>query len=57
MGWFYGFKRHLVVNCQGEIVAAKVTIGNVHVTVPVALFAQSLTDKLYCAKGYLSTAL
>ena len=21
MGWFYGFKLHLIVNCQGEIVA------------------------------------
>jgi len=51
MGWFYGFKRHLIVNCQGEIVAAKVTVGNVHDTIPVALFAQSLTDKLYGAKG------
>ncbi len=23
MGWFYGFKLHLIVNHQGEIVAAK----------------------------------
>jgi hypothetical protein len=57
MGWFYGFKLHLVVNHNGEIVAAKVTTGNVHDTQPVAELAQGLTDKLYGDKGYLSKAL
>jgi hypothetical protein len=57
MGWFYGFKIHLVVNYNGEIVAAKVTIGNVHDTQLVAELAEGLTDKLYGDKGYLSQAL
>ena len=57
MGWFYGFKLHLIVNYQGEIVAAKVTTANVHDTKPVALLAQGLTDKLYGDKGYLSKSL
>jgi hypothetical protein len=59
MGWFYGFKLYLVVNYQGEIVAAKVTTGNVHDTqpVPVKELAEDLTDKLYGDKGYLSKAL
>ena len=57
MGWFYGFKLHLVVNHNGEIVAAKVTTGNVHDTQPVAELAEGLTDKLYGDKGYLSKAL
>jgi hypothetical protein len=57
MGWFYGFKLHLIVNYQGEIVATKVTTGNVHDTKPVALLAQGLTDKLYGDKGCLSKAL
>jgi hypothetical protein len=57
MGWFYGFKLHLVVNHQGEIVAAKVTTGNVHDTQPVRELAEGLTDKLYGDKGYLSKAL
>ena len=57
MGWFYGFKLHLIVNYKGEIVAAKVTTGNVHDTQPVAELAQGLTDKLYGDKGYLSKAL
>ena len=51
MGWFYGFKLHLVVNHHGEIVAAKVTTGNVHDTQPVRELAEGLTDKLYGAKA------
>ena len=47
MGWFYGFKLHLVVNHHGEIVAAKVTTGNVHDTQPARELAEGLTDKLY----------
>jgi hypothetical protein len=57
MAWFYGFKLHLVVNHHGEIVAAKVTTGNVHDTQPVRELAEGLTDKLYGDKGYLSKAL
>ena len=57
MGWFYGFKLHLVVNHHGEIVAAKVTTGNVHDTQPVRELAEGLTNKLYGDKGYLSKAL
>jgi hypothetical protein len=57
MGWFYGFKLHLIVNYKGEIVAAKVTTGDVHDTQPVTELAQGLTDKLYGDKGYLSKAL
>ena len=57
MGWFYGFKLHLVVNHHGEIVAAKVTTGNVHDTQPVRELASCLTDKSYGDKGYLSKAL
>ena len=57
MGWFYGFKLHLVVNHHGEIVAAKVTTGNVHDTQPIRELAEGLTDKLYGDKGYLSKAL
>jgi hypothetical protein len=57
MGWFYGFKLHLIVNYRGEIVAAKVTTANVHDAKPVEELAQGLTDKLYGDKGYLSKAL
>jgi hypothetical protein len=57
MGWLYGFKLHMIVNYQGEIVAAKVTTGNVHDTQLVEALAQGLTAKLYGDKGYLSKAL
>ena len=57
MGWFYGFKLHLIVSYRGEIVAATITAGNVHDTQPVDMLAQGLTDKLYGDKGYLSKAL
>lgn len=57
MGWFYGFKLHLIVNHLGEIVAAKVTTGNVHDTKPVLEMARGLPDKLYGDKGYLSKTL
>src|SRR6187551_2409465 len=35
MGWFFGFKLHLVFNTDNEIVALKLTPGNVHDTQPV----------------------
>jgi hypothetical protein len=57
MGWFYGFKLHIVVNYRGEIVAAKLTSGNVHDTKPVPALAEGLVDKLYGDKGYISKAL
>jgi hypothetical protein len=57
MGWFYGFKLHLIVKCKGQIVAAKVTTGNVHDTRLIEELAQGLTDKLFGDKGYLSKAL
>lgn len=53
MGCFYGFKLHSIVNYRGEIVAAKVTTGNVHDTQPVEELAQGLMDKLYGDKGHV----
>jgi hypothetical protein len=57
MRWFYGFKLHLIVSYRGQIVAAKLTTGNVHDTKPVSELANSLTDKVYGDKGYISKAL
>ena len=57
MGWFYGFKLHLIVNHQGEIVSAKLTTANVHDTKPVEEMAKGLTGKLYADKGYVSKPL
>jgi hypothetical protein len=29
MGWFYGFKLHLVINDQGELLGVNITAGNI----------------------------
>lgn len=57
MGWFFGFKLHLIVNHHGEIVAAKLTPGNVDDRQPVRELAAELSDRLYGDKGYVSKAL
>jgi Transposase DDE domain len=57
MGWFYGFKLHIIVNHLGEIVAAKLTTANVDDRVPVKELAEGLTGQLYGDKGYISQAL
>src|SRR5215472_15009682 len=53
MGWFFGFKLHLVFNHLNEIVAVKLTPGNVHDGAPVEQLTQNLTGKLFGDKGYL----
>jgi len=57
MGWFYGFKLHVVTNFKGEIVDAKLTTGNVHDTKPILELTKNLKGKLYVDKGYISKKL
>jgi transposase len=57
MGWFYGFKLHLVVNDQGELLACHLTPGNVDDRQPVPLLAQRLWGKLFGDRGYVSQPL
>lgn len=57
MGWFYGFKVHLVINHQGEILSVKLSKGNVDDREYVPELVQGLTGKLYGDKGYISKAL
>lgn len=57
MGWFYGFKLHLVVNDQGDILAIHLTPGNVDDRKPVPQLTQDLFGKLFGDKGYISQAL
>ena len=54
MGWFFGFKLHLVFNNDNEIVALKLTPGNVHDTTPVPALTRDLIGKLFGDKGYIS---
>ena len=57
MGWFYGFKLHLIVNHKGEILATKLTPCNVDDRKPVPDLTKDLFGKLYGDKGYVSKAL
>ena len=57
MGWFYGFKLHLVVNDLGEILAFCLTAGNVDDRDPVPTLAKDLWGKLVGDKGYISQTL
>lgn len=56
-GWFFGFKLHLVFNHRHEIVAVKLTPGNVSDTAPVPGMVRELTGKLFGDKGYLGKKL
>ena len=56
-GWFFGFKLHLVVSDQGEILAWCVTPGNVDDRQPVPKLVKTLVGKLFGDKGYLSAPL
>src|SRR3954454_9345897 len=57
MGWFFGFKLHLVFNNRHEIVALKLTPGNVHDTTPVPALTRELTGKLFGDKGSIGQKL
>lgn len=57
MGWFYGFKLHLVVNDRGGLLAFRVTPGNLDDREPVPELTLGLTGKLVGDRGYLSHQL
>jgi len=57
MGWFFGFKLHLVVNDCGEILSFQLTPGNVDDRKPVPILSKDLIGKLFADKGYISKAL
>jgi hypothetical protein len=57
MGWFYGFKLHMVINHQGQIMAVKITKGNVDDRAPVAEITSGLQGIIAADKGYISKKL
>ena len=57
MGWFFGFKLHLVVSDQGEILAFQLTPGNVDDRKPVPKMSEKLFGKLFGDRGYISKEL
>jgi hypothetical protein len=52
-GWFYGFKLHLVLNDQGELMSFQLTPGSVDDRRPLAKFMKVLQGWLCGDKGYL----
>lgn len=57
MGWFFGFKLHLIINDCGEIISFRLTQGNVDDRKPLPAMAKRLWGKLFGDKGYLSSQL
>ena len=57
IGWFFGFKLHLVINNKGELMAFQITTANVDDRKPVANLVKTLVGKLIGDKGYISQKL
>jgi hypothetical protein len=57
LGWFFGFKLHLVVNDQGELLAFCLTPGNTDDRKPVPEMTKGMFGKLFGDKGYISQSL
>ena len=59
MGWFFGFKLHLIINDKGEILNFMFTPGNVDDREPLkqGKFLKNIKGKLCADKGYIGQAL
>lgn len=57
VGWFYGFKLHLVVNDRGELLAFCLTPGNTDDRKPIPRLVRRLFGQLFGDKGYISATL
>jgi Transposase DDE domain len=57
IGWFFGFKVHLVINDCGELLGGKITAGNVDDRSPVRRLCRGLFGKLFGDKGDISGEL
>jgi len=57
MGWFYGFKLHLVINDCGELLGCYLTPGNCDDRRPVPHLVKDLWGRLFGDKGYISQPL
>ena len=59
MGWFFGFKLHLIINDKGEILNFMFTPANVDDREPLkqGKFVENIKGKLCADKGYIGQAL
>ena len=57
MGWFFGFKLHMVINNKGEVMAVKITAGNTDDRKPFDTMTAALEGRIVGDKGYISRHL
>jgi hypothetical protein len=59
LGWFFGFKLHIIINDKGEIINFVITQGNVDDRAPLSMesFIRNVSGKLYADRGYISQKL
>jgi Transposase DDE domain len=57
MGWFFGFKLHVIINDKAEIMAVKIAPGNTDDRKPLKAMVAGLKGKLYAGKGFISKSL
>ena len=57
MGWFFGLKVHLVINNFGELIAFKLTKGNVNDIAAARPLLSSLEGLAFGDKGYIGKKL
>ena len=57
MGWFFGFKLHIIINHKCEIIAVKITAGNVDDRKALEKMLGGLRGKLFADKGYIDKEL
>lgn len=59
MGWFYGFKLHLIINDKGEILSFCLTSGNVDDKDENVMnsLTKEIFGKLFADRGYISQKL
>lgn len=59
MGWFFGFKLHLIINEKGEVVSFTITQANVddrNIDI-MDILTKNVSGKLFGDKGYISAKL
>ncbi len=57
VGWCFGFKLHIVINHQGELLASQLTPGNTDDRRPVPKRGERLRGRVFADKGYVSQPL
>jgi len=57
VGWFYGFKLHLVINERGELLNMTLTPGNTDDRKPVINLLKGLRGRVFGDRGYIGQAL